>query len=232
MRPPSCSPSHHLVQEPSRQHGVEGCGTERPPRAGAPGRDRLLLTNPRTKSSRTEHMAWVSQLGPPRASGQRMNHDVRSWTLTQAPSDPRQSPGSTDLQGRHAGVQMPRGAAQPVGERGRAERAWPTPATWAHTYLVDGVVAVLPVHERVQDTEVAVRLPLPLRPPPACQRQMREVSVTKIQERSLRVSKMLKTDAPMPSATLPKTPRSSRFQTHTHPNTSKNPPRKELINNN
>lgn len=34
------------------------------------------------------------------------------------------------------------------------------------TYLMDGVVTVLPVDERVENVEIAVRLPLPLRPPP------------------------------------------------------------------
>lgn len=34
------------------------------------------------------------------------------------------------------------------------------------TYLVNGVVTVLSVDECIEDIEVAIRLPLPLRPPP------------------------------------------------------------------
>lgn len=42
-----------------------------------------------------------------------------------------------------------------------------TASTWSQpTYLVDGIIAVLPVKESIEDTEVAVRLPLPLCPPP------------------------------------------------------------------
>lgn len=33
-------------------------------------------------------------------------------------------------------------------------------------YLMDGIVAVLPVEESIEDIKVAVRLPLPLSPPP------------------------------------------------------------------
>lgn len=44
------------------------------------------------------------------------------------------------------------------------------------TYLVDRVVAVFSVNEGMQDTEVAVRLPLSLCPPPICRQTSRLAS--------------------------------------------------------
>lgn len=161
-------------------------------------RDRLLLkmSPPHRPAlgSRTGDMAQASEFralpAPPSTGG---DTTLRSWIKTQERPDCRPEPGRTSLQGHQVGVQR-RGASQHFTTGpGPSPPCWPAPHSMPElsgtrrrsvprhgpgalpppTYLVDGVAAVLPVQERVQDAEVAVRLPRPPCPPPVYGRHRR-----------------------------------------------------------
>ena len=151
---------------------------------------------------------------PPSTGG---NTTLRSWIKTEERPDSRPEPERTGLQGHQVGVQRrgaeqhftmgpgpspphwpaPHGTAELLGTQHRSTPRHGAGAPRPPTYLVDGVAAVFPVQERAQNTEVAVRLPRPPRPPPVYGRHVHKFSFTKIQARSLQFSKALVVSKPL-----------------------------------